>query len=305
MESLNSNSQEREIEVHQLQQMQDKAKESCMHMESLRESIQERAKHKREYDRRMNDIMMHSKEGNVDSSKALDDGLVVTKINETKSERHVSSSRSENDTHTADEIINSVNDKQPMAETYKDLSDSIKKSSVQTKDHADSLIVQLNLLKEVNSRVKIQSPKTRDSTKPVKPTSHTEKPSRKIVTEHRFSLNKSSAVHENINTPRSCLRWLPTGRIFNTDGLSVDHPVPEVIALIAEVVAPELAASISSPSSINVDQDAPSPSKSQTIPETQSPIIPNVVEEDNHDLDVAHMNNDSFFGISIPKVLSD
>ncbi|GJW96339.1 retrovirus-related pol polyprotein from transposon TNT 1-94 [Tanacetum coccineum] len=30
----------------------------------------------------------------------------------------------------------------------------------------------------------------------------------------RFSLNKSSAVHEKPNTPRSCLRWIPTGRIF-------------------------------------------------------------------------------------------
>ncbi|GJU84796.1 retrovirus-related pol polyprotein from transposon TNT 1-94 [Tanacetum coccineum] len=33
--------------------------------------------------------------------------------------------------------------------------------------------------------------------------------------------------------------------------------------------------------------------------ETQSPILPNDVEEDNHDLDVAHMNNDPFFGITI------
>ncbi|GJT47288.1 ribonuclease H-like domain-containing protein [Tanacetum coccineum] len=45
----------------------------------------------------------------------------------------------------------------------------------------------------------------------------------------------------------------------------------------------------------------PSPSNSQTTTETQSPIIPNDVEEDNHDLDVAHMNNDWFFGITIPK----
>ncbi|GJU07562.1 retrovirus-related pol polyprotein from transposon TNT 1-94 [Tanacetum coccineum] len=34
-----------------------------------------------------------------------------------------------------------------------------------------------------------------------------------------FSPNKSSAVHEKTNTPRSCLRWIPTGRIFNTFGL--------------------------------------------------------------------------------------
>ncbi|GKC63663.1 putative ribonuclease H-like domain-containing protein [Tanacetum coccineum] len=46
---------------------------------------------------------------------------------------------------------------------------------------------------------------------------------------------------------------------------------------------------------------APSPSNSQTSPETQSPVISNDVEEENHDLDVAHMNNDPFFGIPIPE----
>ncbi|GKC05955.1 hypothetical protein Tco_0997565, partial [Tanacetum coccineum] len=61
------------------------------HMESLRELIWERAKHKREYDRRMNDRTMQSKEGNVDLSKALDAGLVLTESNEIESERHVSS----------------------------------------------------------------------------------------------------------------------------------------------------------------------------------------------------------------------
>ncbi|GJZ64443.1 retrovirus-related pol polyprotein from transposon TNT 1-94 [Tanacetum coccineum] len=116
-------------------------------------------------------------------------------------------------------------------------------------------------LKEVNSRVRVQSPKTRNSNKPVEPKIHTQKPGRQIVTGHRFSPNKSFAVHEKTNTPRSCLRWIPTGRIFNTIGLS----------------------------------------NSQTTPETQSPVIPNNVEEDNHDLDVAHMNNDPFFGILIPK----
>ncbi|GJW30061.1 retrovirus-related pol polyprotein from transposon TNT 1-94 [Tanacetum coccineum] len=82
---------------------------------------------------------------------------------------------------------------------------------------------------------------------------------------------------------------------------SVDRPAPKVIAPIAEVVAPEPAASTGSPSSTTVDQDAPSPCNSQTTPETQSPVIPNDVEEDNHDLDVAHMNNNPFFSIQIPE----
>nr|GEW49166.1 integrase, catalytic region, zinc finger, CCHC-type, peptidase aspartic, catalytic [Tanacetum cinerariifolium] len=52
---------------------------------------------------------------------------------------------------------------------------------------------------------------------------------------------------------------------------SVDHPAPEVIALIAEVVAPEPVAST----------------------------------DDNRDLDVAHMNTNPFFGIPIPEVSFD
>ncbi|GKB82657.1 retrovirus-related pol polyprotein from transposon TNT 1-94 [Tanacetum coccineum] len=80
---------------------------------------------------------------------------------------------------------------------------------------------------------------------------------------------------------------------------SVDRLAPEVIALIAEVVASEPAATTGLPSSTTIDQDAPSPSNSQTTPETQSPIISNDVEEENHDLYIAHTNNDPFFGISI------
>ncbi|GKG26280.1 hypothetical protein Tco_0399426, partial [Tanacetum coccineum] len=76
---------------------------------------------------------------------------------------------------------------------------------------------------------------------------------------------------------------------------------PIVIDPIAKVVALVPAVSNGSPSSTTVDQDAPSPSNSQTTPKTHSPIIPNDVEEDNHDLDVAHMNNDLFFGIPIPE----
>ncbi|GKA52949.1 retrovirus-related pol polyprotein from transposon TNT 1-94 [Tanacetum coccineum] len=61
---------------------------------------------------------------------------------------------------------------------------------------------------------------------------------------------------------------------------SVDRPSPEVIAHIAEVVALKPSASTGSPSSTTVDQDAPSPN-------------------------VAHMNNDPFFGIPIPENVSE
>nr|GEZ75942.1 retrovirus-related Pol polyprotein from transposon TNT 1-94 [Tanacetum cinerariifolium] len=70
---------------------------------------------------------------------------------------------------------------------------------------------------------------------------------------------------------------------------------PEVIALIAEVIPPVQAESTGSPSATTVDQDAPSPSKSQTTPETQSVFIPQDVKEDNTDIEVAHMWNDPLF----------
>nr|GEV97765.1 hypothetical protein [Tanacetum cinerariifolium] len=86
---------------------------------------------------------------------------------------------------------------------------------------------------------------------------------------------------------------------------SVDLPAPEVIALIVKVVALEPAASTGSPFSTIVDQDAPSPSNSQTSPKTQSSVISNDAEEENHDFDVAHMNNDPFFGFLIPENVSE
>ncbi|GJT56080.1 retrovirus-related pol polyprotein from transposon TNT 1-94 [Tanacetum coccineum] len=68
-----------------------------------------------------------------------------------------------------------------------------------------------------------------------------------------------------------------------------DDPTLEIIAPIDEVIALEPVVSTSTPSSTTVDQDAPSPSNSQTTPETPPPIIPNDVEEDNHDIEVAHI----------------
>nr|GEW59820.1 retrovirus-related Pol polyprotein from transposon TNT 1-94 [Tanacetum cinerariifolium] len=56
---------------------------------------------------------------------------------------------------------------------------------------------------------------------------------------------------------------------------SVDPQAPEVIASIAEIT-----------------------------PETQYAVIPQDVEEDNIDIEVAHMGNDSLFGVPIPEVTS-
>ncbi|GJX53088.1 retrovirus-related pol polyprotein from transposon TNT 1-94 [Tanacetum coccineum] len=86
---------------------------------------------------------------------------------------------------------------------------------------------------------------------------------------------------------------------------SVDYPASEVVALIHEVVTPVPSVSIGSPSLTNVDQYAPSPSHSQTTPETQPPVIPNDVEEENHDIEIAHIGNDPYFCIPVLEIPSD
>nr|GFC53315.1 retrovirus-related Pol polyprotein from transposon TNT 1-94 [Tanacetum cinerariifolium] len=78
----------------------------------------------------------------------------------------------------------------------------------------------------------------------------------------------------------------------------------EVIAPIAEVIPPVHADSTGSPSSTTINQDAPSTSKSHTTTEIQSSVIPHDVGDDNLDMEVAHMWNDSLFGVPILEVTS-
>ncbi|GJY00995.1 hypothetical protein Tco_0359147 [Tanacetum coccineum] len=74
-------------------------------------------------------------------------------------------------------------------------------------------------LNEVNWRAKVPSNKTKNRNKPVAQTSFAKKPTRQIPKGHRFSIKKTTIVHEKTMTPRSCLRWKPTGKIFKTVGL--------------------------------------------------------------------------------------
>nr|GEY03030.1 hypothetical protein [Tanacetum cinerariifolium] len=85
---------------------------------------------------------------------------------------------------------------------------------------------------------------------------------------------------------------------------SVVHQDPEVIAPIDDVIPPVQDDSTGLPSSTMVDQDAPSTSKSHTTTEIQSSVIPQEVEEDNLDIEVAHMGNDSLLGVPITEVTS-
>ncbi|GJZ26979.1 retrovirus-related pol polyprotein from transposon TNT 1-94 [Tanacetum coccineum] len=79
---------------------------------------------------------------------------------------------------------------------------------------------------------------------------------------------------------------------------SVASPVP-----VEKAHAP--VESICLPSSPTIDQDAPSPSTSQTTTQSQYQTIPLFAEEESHDLEVAHMSNDPYFGIPIPETVSE
>ncbi|GJU48432.1 hypothetical protein Tco_1217987, partial [Tanacetum coccineum] len=85
---------------------------------------------------------------------------------------------------------------------------------------------------------------------------------------------------------------------------SVASPVPVVDTPAPVVDTPAPVRSTGSPSSTSVDQDEPSPSTSQTTQQSQSQKIPLSTEEDSHDLEVAHMSNDPYFGIPIPEIVS-
>ncbi|GJS21728.1 retrovirus-related pol polyprotein from transposon TNT 1-94 [Tanacetum coccineum] len=81
------------------------------------------------------------------------------------------------------------------------------------------------------------------------------------------------ALHER--TPAT----ISSGLVPNpSPSTSVDHPTPEVIAPIAEVVALEPAASTGSPSSTIVDQDAPSPSQKFEDPPFEEEILSFITE---------------------------
>nr|GEW33909.1 hypothetical protein [Tanacetum cinerariifolium] len=143
METKDTLSSCSDSEEQQMQQILDKAKKSCM------KSIDERAHHKREYDRRVNERHMQTIEEKVDTSKALDASLVDTKSSGIESVEQDTSSGSGNDAHADDADIIPIYDEEPMAEEnetlkrhYKELSDSIKITRAKTKEHTNYLIAQ-------------------------------------------------------------------------------------------------------------------------------------------------------------------
>nr|GEW63835.1 copia protein [Tanacetum cinerariifolium] len=177
-----------------------------------------------------------------------------------------------------------VAENEHLKQTYKQLYDSIKSSRVRSKEQCDDLIKQVNIKAVLDPALHEMTPTTISSGVLQKPSSSTPyvPPSR-----NDWDLLFQLLFDELLTPPPS-----------------VDPQAPKVIAPIADVIPLVQTESTGSPSLTSVDQDAPLPSKSQTIPETQSSIIPQDVEEDIHDIKVTHMGNDPLFGVPIPEVIS-
>ncbi|GJX07809.1 hypothetical protein Tco_0195741 [Tanacetum coccineum] len=86
------------------------------HMGNVKNSVAERTRHQRQYDRRVNKRKMQTQESKIDTGKPVDADLVVTKSSGTESKVQDESSRSGNDTDTDDADIRPIYDEEPMAE---------------------------------------------------------------------------------------------------------------------------------------------------------------------------------------------
>nr|GEY52552.1 hypothetical protein [Tanacetum cinerariifolium] len=86
------------------------------HLESIKKSIDERAQHKREYDRWVNEKHMQTTEEKNDTSKALDASSVDKECSRRESKEQDTSSRSGNDAHDDDADIRPIYDEEPIAE---------------------------------------------------------------------------------------------------------------------------------------------------------------------------------------------
>nr|GEY20122.1 retrovirus-related Pol polyprotein from transposon TNT 1-94 [Tanacetum cinerariifolium] len=129
---------------------------------------------------------------------------------------------------------------------------------------------------------------------------------RRIVETIHVDFDELMAIASKQSSSRPALHEMTPATIkLLAPSPSADPPAPKVIAPLDEVIPPKHAKSTASPSSTKVNQDVPSPSKSQTTPETQPHVIPNDVEKGNQDIEAAHMGNDPLFGMPIPEVASD
>nr|GEV29327.1 hypothetical protein [Tanacetum cinerariifolium] len=188
--------------------------------------------------------------------------------------------------------VESVNEKKYILVIVDDYSRFTWVKCLRSKDKALNFIIKFLKMNQVRLKVPVRRIRTDNGSEFVNQTLH--EYYEQVGNSHETSVARSPQQNDVVERRNRTL--IEAARTI------VDPLAPEVIAPIADVIPIVQAESTGSPSSTTVDQDAPSLSKSQTIPETQSSVIPQDVEEDIHDIEVAHMGNDPLFGVPILEV---
>ncbi|GJZ80086.1 hypothetical protein Tco_0644923 [Tanacetum coccineum] len=202
------------------------------HMGNVKKSVAERTRHQRQYDRRVNKRQLQTQESKIDPGKAVDNGLVVMESNGTESEVQDDSSRSGNDTDADDTDIRPIYDEEPMAEVQLTAECNIFAIGQQHTEQPE--IINEGRVDQYPEQCQVKSPMLDSS--PDNQTTEYSKQSlesenillKKTVAQfqkdfsrmeaHCFLLIRPSVVYEK-TSPRSDLRWKPTGRILKTIGL--------------------------------------------------------------------------------------
>nr|GEU58250.1 retrovirus-related Pol polyprotein from transposon TNT 1-94 [Tanacetum cinerariifolium] len=318
-------------------------------MGNVKKSVAERTRHKRLYDRKMNERQIQSRESKVVSSKALDASLVVTECSGTKSDEHITSNNSStHTTHVVDADIKPVNDQVPSAKDVEQVqvkSPLLKAEFLKTNDMVEKEVYNelsnrfLQLEKHcISHEISIQQKE--ESFQSNKPCKNQDSPEfRKF-----FEINKLKAQLQakksTINNLKKQIKNMHEKRneakvkheidVTETINIELEHkvakllqdnetlkklykdlydeyfkPSPNVNHLVPKVSTPVFDASTSSPSSTTIDQDTPSISTSQTTLEQPSLVVPQGVEDDFYDIEVAHIDNDLYFDILIPEPSSE
>nr|GEY23609.1 retrotransposon protein, putative, Ty1-copia subclass [Tanacetum cinerariifolium] len=193
-----------------------------------------------------------------------------------------------------------VTENEHLKQTYKQLYDSIKSSRVRSKEQCDDLINKVNLksaeVSDLNASLQekvLVITALKETIRNLKgkkvgifhETSVARSPQQNGVVERRNRTLIEAARTILVHKPSSLTPYVPPSRndwdlpfqpLFDellTPPPSVDPHAPEVIALIADVIPPI---------------------------QTESTDV----EEDIHDIEVAHMGNDPLFGVPIPEVTS-
>nr|GEY46559.1 retrovirus-related Pol polyprotein from transposon TNT 1-94 [Tanacetum cinerariifolium] len=214
---------------------------------------------------------MEMQEGKVDMGKALDDGLVVTESSETKSDKQDTSSRSRNYiTHDVNAEIRPANNQEPFAEVQLTAQHNVFANEQQHTEQSEP-IYETYLLEKVDSNT------TPDLTNMSNRRGEIDHNDKKISGTGSQILTPriiSSGLVPNSPSPTSYVP--PTKKdwdiLFQPMFDEYFNPPPSVASLVLVVVSPD-----------HVDLI----------------VIPFSVEEDFHDIEVAHLDNDPFFGVPI------